>query len=253
MRSNVPGGESVGEFRTSGVEKAGGARVEGLIERLRARIRVLEQVPVSLAFPPAPDAGLPRPACSLLVPKALLPSVTSFLPPLDGEGGEAEGRAGWGEYPCIEEIPPPRRHKAASDLPTRGRYGAGTRNEVPWNRLAANGLHEIKPETYADRPAALSFALAVLGTQCAGRRGKASPLLWCLTANEAHEWGAPYGPGLFALGIDPSLVLIVEARNGIDAAWALEEGLKARTFIAALATSDTTADRAAPLGALGAQ
>ena len=55
MRNNVPGGENVGEFLPSGVERAGGARVEGLIEQLRERIRVLEQVPVSLAFPPAPS------------------------------------------------------------------------------------------------------------------------------------------------------------------------------------------------------
>ena len=66
VRNNVPGGENVGEFLPSGVERAGGARVEGLIEQLRERICVLEQVSVSLAFLPAPDAGLPRPACCLL-------------------------------------------------------------------------------------------------------------------------------------------------------------------------------------------
>jgi len=55
VRNNVPGGENVGEFLPSGVERAGGATVEGLIEQLRERIRVLEQVPVSLAFPPAPN------------------------------------------------------------------------------------------------------------------------------------------------------------------------------------------------------
>jgi len=234
VRNDVPGGKNVGEFLPSGVEKAGGAGGEGLIEHLRKRIRVLEQVPVSLAFPPAPDTGpLPRPACSLLAPKALFPSVTSFLPPLDGEGGSAEGRAGWGEYPCVEEIPPPRRRKAASDLPTRGRYGADTRSEVPWNRLAANGLHEIKPAAYRDAPAALAFALAFIADRLV-KREDASPLLWCLTDRAAREWGAPYGPGLIAFGLDPALVLIVQTRNGMDAAWALEEGLKARAFTAAL-------------------
>ena len=42
------------------------------------------------------------------------------IPPLDGEGGSAEGRAGWGEYPGVEEIPPPGALMRA-DLPTRGR------------------------------------------------------------------------------------------------------------------------------------
>ncbi|MGZ5917417.1 MAG: Y-family DNA polymerase, partial [Methyloceanibacter sp.] len=32
---------------------------------------------------------------------------TSSIPPLDGEGSSAKGRAGWGEYPGVEESPPP--------------------------------------------------------------------------------------------------------------------------------------------------
>jgi protein ImuA len=59
--------------------------------------------------------------------------------------------------------------------------------------------------------------------------------LWCLTKDAAREWGRPYGPGLCALGLDPSRFLIVEARTTQDAAWALEEGLKSRALIAALA------------------
>ena len=57
-------------------------------------------------------------------------------------------------------------------------------------------------------------------------RTKRSPVLWCFTSHAAHEWGHPYGPGLLALGLDPALFLIVEARTEKDAAWALEEGLK---------------------------
>jgi protein ImuA len=66
------------------------------------------------------------------------------------------------------------------------------------------------------------------------KRDNPSPLLWCLTNSAAREWGAPYGPGLLAFGFDPALFLIVQARNALDAAWALEEGLKARAFIAGL-------------------
>ena len=179
MRNDVPGGEYVGEFPLPGVERAGGASGEGLIERLRGTIRRLEQVPVSLAFPPVvPGAGLPRPACSL----PLTPKLSS----------------------------------------------------VPLSKLAASGLHEIRAAAYRDQPAALAFALAILGKRLARRDRASSPLLWCLTERAAREWGAPYGPGLRVLGLDPALILIVQARNALDAAWVLEEGLKSRSFIAAL-------------------
>jgi protein ImuA len=105
--------------------------------------------------------------------------------------------------------------------------------EAPLYRLAANGLHEIKPAAYRDEPAALAFVLAFIGDRLV-KRNLASPLLWCLTEKAAREWGAPYGPGLVSFGLDPALILIVQARNAMDAAWALEEGLKARAFTAAL-------------------
>ena len=65
MRSGVPGGAVSLLVPPAGVEEAGGARGRVLIERLRAQIRALEQVPVSLAIPPAPGAvpPPPRPAC----------------------------------------------------------------------------------------------------------------------------------------------------------------------------------------------
>ncbi len=249
MRNNVPGGKNVGEFLPSGVERAGGARVEGLIEQLRERIRVLEQVPVSLAYPPAPSAGLPHPACSLLprgpsVPSPLLavpananpslpkgeesgsPFVIAGLDPAIHSNGAATCRdvAAWmpGSSPGMTnaEVDP------LPDSPSRER-------EIPWSRLAASGLHEIKPAAYRDEPSALAFALAFIGDRLV-RKDASSPLLWCLTERTAREWGAPYGPGLISFGLDPALILIVQARNALDAAWALEEGLKARAFAAAL-------------------
>ena len=227
MRNDVPGGKNVGEFLPSGVEKAGGAGGEGLIEHLRKRIRVLEQVPVSLAFPPAPDTGpLPRPACSLLAPPFLhsLPLEEhpgTPIPPLEGEGGA----------PLARRVGVLRQSARRYD-PHPGPPPFGGR-EVPWSKLAAAGLHEIKPAAYRDAPAALAFALAFIGDRLV-KREDASPLLWCLTDRAAREWGAPYGPGLISFGLDPALILIVQARNGMDAAWALEEGLKARAFTAAL-------------------
>lgn len=106
---------------------------------------------------------------------------------------------------------------------------------MPWSKLAASGLHEIKPAAYRDQPAALAFALAFLGSHLAQQANAASPVLWCLTERAVREWGVPYGPGLLALGLDPALFLIVQTPNALDAAWALEEGLKSRACSAALA------------------
>jgi protein ImuA len=219
VRNDVPGGEHVGEFPPPGVERAGGAKGEGLIERLRRTIRGLEQVPVSLAFPPVPGAGLPRPACSFLF--SLPPPLSS--PGLTGRssnpGARIEARS--------QQI---NKEQRLLDARFRGHDKA----EAPLHKLAASGLHEIKAAAYRDQPAALAFALAVLGERLTRRNAAPSPVLWCLTERAVREWGAPYGPGLLALGLDPALILIVQARNALDAAWALEEGLKSRAFIAAL-------------------
>jgi protein ImuA len=226
VRNDVPGGKNVGEFLPSGVEKAGGAGGEGLIEHLRKRIRVLEQVPVSLAFPPAPDTGpLPRPACSLLASRLLSPGARAAdaLKQRSDSANEI-GRAERGESQTQSLVLTP--------LPTLPHKGGGGR-EVPWSKLAAAGLHEIKPAAYRDAPAALAFVLAFIADRLV-KREDASPLLWCLTDRATREWGAPYGPGLVSFGLDPALILIVQARNGMDAVWALEEGLKARAFTAAL-------------------
>ena len=71
MRNDVPGGAVSLLVPPAGVAKAGEARGRVLIEHLRTKIRALEQVPVSLAIPPAPGAVPPRPACSF-------PSLSSF-------------------------------------------------------------------------------------------------------------------------------------------------------------------------------
>lgn len=66
MRNNVPDGDPSALVPPAGVEeRAGGPSGRALIEQLRASIRALEQVPVSLATPPAPGAAPSRPACSL--------------------------------------------------------------------------------------------------------------------------------------------------------------------------------------------
>ena len=203
MRNNAAGSDNGDRVSLAGVEKrAGGPTGKVLIEQLRASIRALEQVPVSLAPPPAPGAALPRPACSLsLAPKSLASS---------NDNGNR-------------------------DL----------------SRLKQGGLHELKPQAYRDTPAALGFALSVIAEALqTHHRGL---VLWCLTRQAAREWGRPYGPGLLRAGIDPSRLLIVEARTAEDAAWALEEGLKSGALIASLAQIDIKMPRAARRLGLAAQ
>ena len=229
MRNNVPDGDSGDLVPLAGVEqRAGGPTGRVLIEQLRASIRALEQVPVSLATPPAPGAAPSRPACSLpLTPQLSSPGLTgrsSNPGPLDHEGqGVLDAR--------------PRGHDT----------GAG---ETPLAALQQSGLHEIKPHAYRDTPAALGVALSVIERALTHRRGL---VLWCLTSEAAREWGRPYGPGLLRAGLDPSRFLIVEARNAEDAAWALEEGLKSGALIAALAQTDIKTPLAARRLGLAAQ
>ena len=213
MRNDVPGGAEGWLVPPAGVERAGGSPGRVLIEQLRASIRALEQVPVSLAIPPVPGATPPRPACSLPYRAIGTPH-----PPTAKGGGSGEG---------------------AKDAP-------------PLNRLKQGGLHEIRAASYRDGPAALAFALAVIAEEAA-RAKRRDLVLWCLTQDAAREWGRPYGPGLCALGLDAALILVVEARNAQDAAWALEEGLKSRTLIAALAQIEIKAPLIARRLGLAAQ
>jgi protein ImuA len=207
VRNDGPGGVEGKLVPLAGVERAGGAKSP--IECLRARIRALERVPVSLAFPPVP--GTPGLACSL-------------------------SSSAWQEDE--EAIEPPHPLFLAEGGPlaiAKPAHAKAERQEdSPLDRLKQDGLHEIKAAAYCDAPAALAFALAVISQGLARRNAAPGLVLWCLTERAGHEWGRPYGPGLMGLGLDPARFLIVETRHARDAAWALEEGLKSRALIAAL-------------------
>jgi protein ImuA len=125
--------------------------------------------------------------------------------------------------------------------------------EFPLHQLKRGGLHEIRPLAYRDRPAALGFALAVIAEATIRQVRERDLVLWCLTKQAAHEWGRPYGPGLLAYGLDPALFLVVETSNAATAAWALEEGLKSRALIAALAAIEVETPIAARRLGLAAQ
>ncbi len=109
-------------------------------------------------------------------------------------------------------------------------------------RLGAKGfdsasLHEVKPQTGGARAqaVALSFALRLAARRLTSiAAGKNKRILWCWPERAAREAGRLYGPGLAALGLDASAVLIVETARASDALWALEEGLKSGSLALAV-------------------
>jgi len=62
------------------------------------------------------------------------------IPPLNGEGGSAEGRAGWGEVERLDGKPP-TRFATQADLPTRGRYGASSPRPRDYYRIEDENGH----------------------------------------------------------------------------------------------------------------
>ena len=108
---------SRGEFAL----RLGMRQVDGLREDdVKAIVSIRDGIPAELNphlfDPPLATRSIPPPCLRRSEASASRRQV-------DGEGGSAEGRAGLGEYPGVEEIPPPGAPTRA-DLPTRGRYGA---------------------------------------------------------------------------------------------------------------------------------
>lgn len=108
---------------------------------------------------------------------------------------------------------------------------------LPGCQLDAESLGEIKPESYADTPAALVFALLLatrrLGMGCTDNRSSSSIpparslglVVWCWPQRFARESGGLYGPGLAHLGLDPARLLRVETATPAETLWAMEESL----------------------------
>ena len=90
---------------------------------------------------------------------------------------------------------------------------------LPWGGLPLAGVHELLgPAGDGARTGFLAHLLARLATAQGG-------LLWCRTPQAEGEL---YGPGVAGLGLDPARLVLVRARNPVDALWAMEQGLRAR-------------------------
>jgi protein ImuA len=117
--------------------------------------------------------------------------------------------------------------------------------------LAVGSLHEFAPATPLDRGATIGFALTL-----AARTDRPKHSLWIQPDFAGQEAGAPYGPGLTALGLPMQRLLVLRVARPVDALWAMEEGLKSRVLSAVLAeltddgaVADLTATRRLVLAA----
>jgi protein ImuA len=97
--------------------------------------------------------------------------------------------------------------------------------------LKRGALHEMRHDEPGDAPAATGFALA-----CVARLGDGGsrPWMWVRQDLAGRETGEPYGPGLAALGLDPSRLVILAAADARDVLRAAEEGVRCAALAAVL-------------------
>lgn len=110
-----------------------------------------------------------------------------------------------------------RRHRGLRTLPLGV---AAIDSLLPGGGLPLACVHEVASLDGAG----LGFVLALLR-----RLGSPLPVLWCLRRPEL------YGPGLAALGFDPSLLILTRTRGKADLLWAMEEGLRCPKLAAVVA------------------
>ena len=113
--------------------------------------------------------------------------------------------------------------------------------------LEGGVLHEITAAREAEVAVASGFAL-LLAARTSG------PVVWIAEDMALYESGAPYGPGLDELGLNPERFIMVAAPKFRDALWAVEEALSCRgmgTVIGEIrqASLDLTATRRLSLAA----
>ena len=99
---------------------------------------------------------------------------------------------------------------------------------LPRGGLPRAALHQVVDGDGGGSGAALGFCTALLARLSAGR----GTVLWC------RRRRGLYGPGLSAMGLDPTRLIIVRGRNRTDILWAMEEGLRSGALAAVLGEAD---------------
>jgi protein ImuA len=158
-------------------------------------------------------------------------------------GGTAAQKPADGSANCLEEAgrpgPDHPRNQPCAAPPS------GKVDRVPWTwgdrtlddwlpakALDTTALHEIKPASYNDWPAALALGLRLVARRIADWPAERAPprILWCQTSALGRELGRLYGPGIETLGLPLDSFLIVETGRIKEALWAMEEGLRSGTL-----------------------
>jgi len=103
---------------------------------------------------------------------------------------------------------------------------------LPEAQLARGALHEITADAYPDMTAAVGFCLGLLRLLPPPPRTAARTVLWARSRFARREFGALYGHGLSAFGLDPASLLFVDADKVQDALWTMEEGARAGCLLA---------------------
>jgi len=117
-----------------------------------------------------------------------------------------------------------KRAEALGTLP----FGTPEIDEaLPWRGLASGALHEISGSV---RDAAAFGFVSALLTRLAARAPGA--VLWCRRLGASYETGDIYAPGLAAFGLDPSRMILLDAKRGQDVLWAMREGLSCPRLLA---------------------
>jgi protein ImuA len=133
----------------------------------------------------------------------------------------ASSRAGGREVLCalkhsLRSLEPELDHGA---IP----FGIAPIDQALGGGLARAALHEIAASTERAITAATHFAL---GLAAHGKEPRA--VLWVAEDMGLLENGAPYGPGLDDLGIQPERLVTVAAAKSRDVLWVMEEALRCR-------------------------
>ncbi len=103
-------------------------------------------------------------------------------------------------------------------------------DHFPQGRFPLGAVHEVKPFSAGDQPAALGFSLALMQTvlPAEGIIAWVSPQPWPL-----------YAPGLRQIGIDPARVIFFRAGKPADRHWAMEEAMQCKPLAAVVGELDT--------------
>jgi len=159
----------------------------------------------------------------------------------------------------VEARPPPTRpaiwtlgditdEDGPASVGSVGQGQTGLDHSIGNGGLEVGAVHEIKPHAApatgmgwaAAFASAYHFALALAVRRLvsAPPAHQDTPVLICFSGAQGAEMGAPYAPGLAALGLDPARLILVEAAKQADVLWAIEEGLKSEGLALVLGQID---------------